>query len=404
MRVLYLTQWFEPEPAFKGVDFVKALQRSGLEVEVATGFPNYPGGKLYPGFQLRPYLRTEMDGLTVHRLYLYPSHSGSAVKRAINYLSFFLSCLIFGLLKGGRYDVIYVYHPPITPPFAVALFSRLWRRPFIVDVQDLWPDSAIASQMVPPRFHGILSWMSQFVYRHATHLIAQSHGMYRRLADRSVPETKLSVIYNWSNYRPATEATSSRLSSQLDIQRINAVYGGNLGQAQSLESVVRAAILAQQSIPDFRLHLFGEGIERAQLINAANAAPRGIVQVHKRVSREEMDRIFEESDMLVLQLNEDPLYEITIPSKLQHYLSCGKPIIAGLRGEAAELIRKAEAGLVSDPGDIQVMAGNMITIAQLSPSMRREIGFKGFDYYNQHMCFEQAIKTTVELIRSTKKS
>ena len=101
MRILYLTQWFDPEPAFKGAQFARALADRGHEVEVATGFPNYPGGKLYSGFRVRPCRRETIAGLTVHRLALYPSHDRSSLGRIANYLSFFLSALLFGLSRGG---------------------------------------------------------------------------------------------------------------------------------------------------------------------------------------------------------------------------------------------------------------------------------------------------------------
>src|SRR6187402_117141 len=134
-RILFLTQWFDPEPIHKGVKFVRALQSRGYEVEVLTGFPNYPTGRIMPGYRLRPYQLEVMQGVRIHRVFLYPSHSRSSIGRAFNYLSFFLSSLVFCLFRGRRFDAIYVYHPPITSPLAVALSGIVSRRPYIVDVQ-----------------------------------------------------------------------------------------------------------------------------------------------------------------------------------------------------------------------------------------------------------------------------
>ena len=124
MKILYLTQWFEPEPNIvKGPAFIRALMAAGHDVETVTGFPNYPTGRIYPGYRLRPIHREFIDGVPVVRLPLYPSHSLSSLGRAANFLSFFVSALVYGLLKVGRSDIIYVYHPPITVGLAAALFG-----------------------------------------------------------------------------------------------------------------------------------------------------------------------------------------------------------------------------------------------------------------------------------------
>ncbi|MCU0881855.1 MAG: glycosyltransferase family 4 protein, partial [Hyphomonadaceae bacterium] len=204
MRILYLSQFFEPEPAFKGTTFVRALKAAGHTVEVATGFPNYPGGKLYPGFKIAPYRRETGSGFTVHRLPLYPSHNASSLGRALNYLSFFCSALLFCLINSRRFDVIYVYHPPITVGLAATLAAWLWRVPVALDIQDLWPDSVVTtglrgtSQLEAP-----LASLCRFVYRRAACLIPQSKGMEAKLIERGVPASKLRTIRNWASDAPA---------------------------------------------------------------------------------------------------------------------------------------------------------------------------------------------------------
>lgn len=398
MRILYVTQWFEPEPAFKGLPFVQALIGRGFDVEVATGFPNYPGGKLYPDHKIRPWSRQSIENVRVFRLFLIPSHDASAIGRILNYVSFFLSALLFGLFCGWRYDAVYVYHPPIMPALATALFTRIWRKPFAVEIQDLWPDSAVASGMMPHRYARILKACCNFVYRKADKVVAQSRTMAFRLRDRGVPEGKLAVIYNWSNYL-ATKSGPD-ISRVLPNRVINCVYGGNLGQAQSLATVIEAAAIANARMPDFRLHLFGDGIEREKLAKLARACMPGVVTMHGAVPKLQMDRIFDESDMLVLHLNDDPLYEITVPSKLQHYLSCGKPIIAGLKGEAAGMVSEAGAGLVSPPLDAAAMAENMLRVATMGLAERTAAGKNGRDYYLRHCSFENALDQTEALLWS----
>lgn len=400
MRILYLTQWFDPEPAFKGAQFARALADRGHEVEVATGFPNYPGGKLYSGFRVRPCRRETIAGLTVHRLALYPSHDRSSLGRIANYLSFFLSALLFGLSRGGRYDAVYVYHPPLTPALAAALFCRWHKKAFVVEIQDLWPDSVAASGMGNARIVSILDRLCHFVYARADHIIAQSPGMQARLESRGVAAEKLSTIFNWATYSDAAQVPVPEAVAEAFSGHINIVYGGNLGQAQNLETVVRAAIRAQAEVPAIRLHLIGDGVERDQL--AALVVREGAadaVRLFPPVARDAMDRIFDVADILVLHLNDNPLYDITIPSKTQHYLACGKPIVAGIGGDAAAILRDSGAASISAPEDIATMAASMVRIAQMRPEERTAMGQRGLTYYRRQFAFDQAIDKTMDVIR-----
>ncbi|ASR51035.1 hypothetical protein B5J99_05765 [Blastomonas fulva] len=401
VRILYLTQWFDPEPAFKGADFAAALAARGHDVEVATAFPNYPGGKLYPGYRIRPYANERIRGLKVHRLWVYPSHDASSFGRIANYLSFFVSALVFGLLRAHRYDVIYVYHPPITPGVAAALFGMVRRKPMVIEIQDLWPDSVMASGMAGGRTDRILTSLCRFVYRRASHVIPQSDGMRARLIERGVPEQKLTRIFNWSTYQ-APSAAAPALPDKTHVLgpagRFNIIYGGNLGQAQALSSVIHAVAAARRIEPAVHLHLFGHGIESGPLVElASSVAPDGVT-LHGTVDRVAMDRIFDLANALVMHLKDDPLYEITLPSKMQHYLSCGKPVIAGIRGEAAKLLLQSGAALVTQPEDVQTMADAMVQLARMSPIELQAMGQRGKRFYESHMAFDFAVDETLGIL------
>lgn len=400
MRILFLSQWFEPEPAFKGLQFVTALRSQGHEVEVATAFPNYPSGKVYPGYSVKPYQRETMDGVLVHRLAIWPSHDASSLRRAANYLSFFLSSLLFGLLRVRRFDAVYVYHPPLTPALAAAIFCPIHRVPFIIDVQDLWPDTVASSGMTNPSVVRMLDGLCRFVYRRAAMIVAQSDGILQKLAERGANRDKLVRIYNWSTY--ATPLENSALSSApaRTGDTFDIVYGGNLGQAQALDSVIEAAVRAHRDNPRIRLHLYGGGIERARLAGKIAAEASDCVTLHPSVSRDEMDRVFDRADALVLQLRADPLFEITVPSKVQHYLSCGKPIVAAIRGEAAQLLGKSGAALVVEPENAEELAAAFGSLAGLDDSRRTAMGQRGAAYYRENLAFPTAIDETLAVIET----
>lgn len=399
MRILFVTQWFEPEPAFKGATFAAALKAQGHDVEVATGFPNYPGGKLYPGFRIRPYRREVIGGIVTHRLALWPSHNSSSLGRIANYVSFFLTTLIFGLLRGGRYDLVYVYHPPVTPAAAAAIFCAVHRKPLVMEIQDLWPDSVSASGMVGGSVTRILGRVCAFVYRRATMIVPQSDRMLDRLRDRGVPAEKLRRIYNWATYSRGADAALPGTVEDAFRNRFNVVYGGNLGQAQALDGLVDAAVHAGERVPAIHLHLFGNGIERERL--AAHIARVGSSQVtlHGPVDRRVMDRIFDRADVLAVQLKRDPLYAITIPSKVQHYLACGRPIVAGLTGEAADLLRSCGAALICPPGDVAALAAAIVQLAEMPADKRNRMGERGRNFYEAELGFDRAIGETLGVMQ-----
>ncbi|MDC5554921.1 glycosyltransferase family 4 protein, partial [Acinetobacter baumannii] len=172
MKILLLTQWFDPEPTFKGLAFAKELQRQGHEVEVLTGFPNYPGGKIYDGYKLKLYQREQIDGISILRVVLYPNHDNSALKRIFNYISFAFMAMLFGIFATKKADIIYAYHPPLTVGIA-AVFIKFFRRiPIVYDIQDMWPDTLKATGMLNnQRLLNIIGSVCQLVYKFVDHIV-----------------------------------------------------------------------------------------------------------------------------------------------------------------------------------------------------------------------------------------
>jgi colanic acid biosynthesis glycosyl transferase WcaI len=399
MRILYLTQFFEPEPAFKGTSFVQALAAAGHDIEVATGFPNYPGGKLYDGFTIKPWQREQKPGFLLHRLALYPSHDTSSIGRALNYLSFFVSALLFCLFNARRFDVVYVYHPPITVGLAAALGCWPWRVPFLLEIQDLWPDSVLTTGMSGTgRLGGILSALCAFTYKRAACLVPQSFGMARVLEERGVPAARIAPIRNWAADAPAE---APPLAPPLSAGRFTLVYGGNLGAAQALDSVIRAAHLAGQTNPAIDLLLMGDGIEAPALKALVATLGASNVRFGGRVSNREIIDIFSRADALVMHLAADPLFEITIPSKTQFYMAMGRPILAGVSGEAAELLNQCGGALVVAPQDVQGLKDAMLALAAMSLDERMGMGASARSWYSSNLSFDAGIAATLRLFDQT---
>jgi glycosyltransferase involved in cell wall biosynthesis len=399
MRILYLTQWFDPEPGMiKGPRFVGALEAAGHSVTVVTGFPNYPEGKLYPGYRLRPIMRETIEGVHVVRLPLYPSHDGSSLRRAANFLSFFLSALLYCLFRRARYDTAYVYHPPITVGLATALAGLIRPLPFVLEIQDLWPETVAATGMGGARLlAGLLGPVCRFVYTRSAAIIAQSTGMRDALIARGVPPAKITIIRNWAEVGqlPVTPAASNHPGS------VTIVYGGNFGRGQALATVVDAAAAIERRRNDIRILLYGEGIDAAMLRERARQSGTTILEFRDRIPRQEIITVFSQADALLLHLANDPLFEITIPSKTQFYLAMGRPIIAGIAGEAASLLRESGAALVVPPTDAEALAQAICDFAALPRAHREAMGVSGQLFYNRTLSFEEGMARTLALIEGT---
>ena len=385
IKVALLTQWFDPEPTFKGLAFARELVRKGFEVEVVTGFPNYPGGKVYDGYRMRLLQREVIDGVQITRLPLYPSHDGSALRRIANYASFAASSLFYGLFMLKRPDVIYAYHPPLTVGVTASLLRLIRRIPVVYDIQDMWPDTLRATGMLGnERLLSVISRVCDWVYRRVDRIVVLSPGFRRLLIERGVPPEKLDVIYNWCDEAALQAAPVSSPDSAPDGQ-FRVVFAGNMGKAQALGTVVEAAELLSSERPEVRFVLVGSGIEVDGLKQLV--AKKGLENVVfiPRVPMKEVGSILASADALLVHLKDDPLFAITIPSKTQAYMAIGKPLLMAVRGDAAELVQQAACGVTAIPEDARSVADAAIRLANLAALEREEMGQRSRVFYQREL-------------------
>ncbi|MDB4948262.1 MAG: glycosyltransferase [Gemmatimonadetes bacterium] len=372
LRILLLSQYYDPEP-FKGDALGGGLVRRGHRVTAVTGFPNYPLGRTYEGYRQRPWQWERRRGVRVLRLPMYPDHTRSAVRRALTYGTFAASASTLGPALCGPQDVMWVYHPPLTVAGPALAISRLRRVPFVLEIQDLWPETLAATGMVgSPRLLGAVGRAAMALYRRASALVVISEGFKRNLAAKGVPADKVHVIPNWADeevYRPV--APDPALARRWGLEgRFNVMFGGNLGPAQGLGTVLDAADRLR-GLPDVQLVLVGEGVDREGL--ERSAAERGLTNVRflPRQPPEAMPALYALADALLLHLRRDPLFEITIPSKTLAYLACGRPVLCAVPGDAAEAVLGAGAGVACPSEDPAALAEAVRTLHAM-PSLRRE--------------------------------
>lgn len=389
MRVLFLTEWFDPTPAHKGLSFVSGLRDAGYKVEVATTFASRQSTSLYR--------REIMNGIVVHRLPHYHSHDSSGLRRSLTYLSFFASALLFGMWRGRHYDAIYAYHPPITVGFAAVLFSGFWRKPVVLDVLDLWPDVLISSGMVHPVAVRVLSSLCNFVYRRSKFISVPTKGFRSRLVSGGVPESKISLIYNFADETKCVASGDLDLSPFSMSGRFNVVYGGNFGRFQQLETLIAAAKLAFKENPRIQLILIGSGSHEKAVRFAAANSPE-IVRIHSPLPMSQIGNVFAAADLLAVTLADNEVFRIYLPQKLQFYLAMGKPILAALSGEGADVIAEAGAGFAVQPGDPQALAAAMVGAAAIDTGTLKALGHRGREFYLRTMSSEIATRQLGQLL------
>lgn len=379
MRVLLLTQWYKPEPTPLQHELAQSLIARGHEVTVLTGFPNYPSGKLYPGYKVRPLQHEVMDGVPIVRVPLYPEHSRSAAGRVVNYGSFAASAALLGLRAMPRPDVLFVYHPPLTVGWPAYVLSRFWRAPFVYQIQDMWPETLSATGMLnnPTMLAGVGNF-ARWVYDKAAAILVISPGFRRNLLEKGVPDAKIHVISNWVDPQAAYVAEPDpALAARLGLADcFNIMFAGNMGEAQGLDTVIAAAELLRD-LPQVQFVFVGDGVAQPGLQAAASAKGLTNVRFLGRYPGNQMPGLYALADVLLIHLKDDPLFRITIPSKTFTYLASGKPILAAVAGDTEEVIRNAGAGLTCEPGDPQGLAHAVRVLYAMDSQQRSELGQHG---------------------------
>jgi glycosyltransferase involved in cell wall biosynthesis len=402
MRILLLTQLFQPESNFKGLPFAKALKNMGHDVEVLTGFPNYPGGKVYPGYSIRFYQKDVMDGIKVHRAPLYPSHDKSALRRIFNYISFSLSAFLLGPWLVKKPDVIYVYNLVTLAPTAF-LLRFFFGSKVIIDVLDLWPDSVVSSNMLNNKAAlQVLGSICNTAYLKADKLVVPTQGIKSALIDRGMQAEKIEIIYNWCD-ETCIRKESSPPNSEKDIgfsSKFVVLYAGAMGVVQGLDTLLDCAEICKRELPDVRFILIGDGADRERLEKTAKSMNLDNVTFLPRRSPEAMGEVFALADALLVHLQDDPLFRITIPSKTQAYLYMGKPLIMAMLGDAAELVRQAGAGVICEPGNPRAMTDALRTLHTLNKDKRCEMGQAGRRYYMEHLSFAEGVNKFENIMMS----
>lgn len=394
MKVLIVSQYFWPE-SFRINDIAEGLIEKGHEVTVLTGLPNYPEGKIHPGFGWFRNTRHDYKGAKVIRVPLIPRGNSSGSRLILNYLSFALfSCLLAPIVCRGKYDAILVFQlSPITCALPAILLRRLKSIPIICWIQDLWPESLSATGAINSNL--ILSWVEKlvrFIYKRCDRILIQSKAFSDSIISRGVDEERLFYLPNSIENFFQPIANDQKQGNILNIPAgFKVMFAGNIGAAQDFQTIVAAAGKLKE-YKDIQWVILGDG--RLRTWAEEEVKKKGLTECFHFLGRhplESMPAFFACADAMLVTLKRDPIFALTIPSKVQSYMACGKPIVAALDGEGARVVADAEAGLTCPAESPLELADRVLELYRTPETLRREMGNRGLAYCRENFGREKVL-------------
>ncbi len=383
MRILIVTQYFWPE-SFKINDIALALKERGHEVFILTGKPNYPNGKFSKGYTFFNKRIEFWNGIKIYRSPIIPRGKGKGIQLFVNYISFSIFASIKLLFIKNKFDKIFVYEPsPITVGIPGIVAKYKFKVPLYFWAQDLWPESISAAGGIKNKtVIAVLDWLTRFIYKHSKKVLVQSKAFIPYILNQNIEKDKL--VY----YPNSTENYYQELSTDQELLKtlpkgIKLMFAGNIGEAQSFDTLLQAASILKKELIDVIWIILGDGRMKEYVnlkIKELNLEDNFFLL--GAFPSTEMPKYFSCADALIVSLKKDPIFALTIPSKIQSYLACGKPIITSLDGEGSKIIEEANAGFTSASEDCEGLVYNIKKFLSLSNEEQKILGQNGRAYFN----------------------
>lgn len=383
-KILVICQYYKPEP-FRISDICEEMVRRGHEVQVVTGYPNYPEGILYEGYGKGKHIDEVINGVKVHRCFTIPRETG-IVKRMENYYSYAISSVKYVLSDkcvasdGKNFDVVFCNQlSPVMMADAAIAYKKKYKVPAIMYCLDLWPESLIAGGITrESAIYKYYHHVSRRIYRQMDKILITSRMFSEYL------ENEFGIKKNIIEYLPQyAEGIFEQIPARKEDGTFNFMFAGNIGAVQSVETVVRAAeILKDKPI---KFHIVGGGTDLERLQEIAKDIDNIIF--YGRRSLEEMPEFYAKADAMLVTLADDPVLSLTLPGKVQSYMAVGKPIIGAIDGETQVVIEDAQCGFCGKADDAIELAENIMKFVDCTE--KETMGKNARRYYEKN--FEEAI-------------
>lgn len=355
-KILVICQYYKPEP-FRISDICEEMVRRGHEVQVVTGYPNYPEGILYERYGKGKHIDEVINGVKIHRCYTVPRKTGT-VKRMMNYYSYAVSSVKYVLSKecttsdGTSFDVVFCNQlSPVMMAYAAIVYKKKYKVPIVMYCLDLWPESLIAggitrTSVIYKYYHHV----SKRIYRQMDKILITSRMFSDYLRNEfGIKKEEIEYLPQYA------EGIFKQISPRTEDGIFNFMFAGNIGAVQSVETVIKAAKLLKDEPVKFHIVGGGTDLERLQKMgeNMKN------VIFYGRRPIEEMPKFYAMADAMLVTLSDDPVLSLTLPGKVQSYMAVGKPIIGAIDGETKFVIEEARCGFCGNAGDAEMLAENI---------------------------------------------
>jgi len=407
MRILFFSDNFPPEtnaPAVRTHEHARVWAARGHQVTVVTCAPNFPTGRLHDGYRNTHSVEI-IDGIRVVRVWSYIAANRGRVRRSLDFLSFALSGVPAGL-RQARPDVVIGTSPQLFSVLAAWLVARLRRAPCVFELRDLWPESIEAVGAARSGFFTrVVGALADFLYRHVDHIVCVTESFVSVLGDREVPAERMSVVRNGvdlSDFDPSATDRSFRGEIGVEPASMVVTYLGTLGMAHGLENLLDAAEL--EGDERTRFLIVGEGAEKERLKEEARGRDIGNVIFMDGQPRERVPSILAASDAVLVHLKDAPLFRSVIPSKIFEAMAMARPIILAVRGESADIVRGAGAGLTIEPGNPAALLEAVDRLRD-DPELRAELGRSGREAaereFNREEAADRMLGVLEQVVRRT---
>ena len=388
MHIMFLAQCYAPEDVSAAVlitELATDLAKWGHRVTMVTGAPNYPQGRVFEGYRNRLYSAEMLDGVRVIRTWSYISPAKKTLPRLLHYGTYSATAFYGGLLS-GKPDVLVSFSPPLPLGLSAWLLSRLWQVPWVLQIEDLYPDAAVAAGvMVNKKAIEFFSAMEHCLYQHAHRISIISESFRRTLLGKGVPDSKMEVIPVWADPNevlPLPKQNLFRHKHHLDGKFV-VMYAGNIGLTSCLEDVLDAAeLLKDQS--DIQFVIVGEGVKKEMLESEARTRLLTNILFLPYQPREAFPEMLAAADVGLVTLNAGAMLS-SLPSKIFNVMASARPVlsVSPPESEQAHIVHEADCGRNVEPGSPKQLA-DVITLLKAWGSALHEMGQHGRSYLEKY--------------------
>lgn len=385
MEILIVTPHFYPEN-FRINDLAKELNNRSHSITVLTAIPDYPKGKYYTGYGLLKNNRENYNGVKVYRAPIIPRGSGTRIRLALNYFSFIIGSLFscISLLR-KNFDIILVFAPsPITVCIPAIIIKKIKGIPICLWVQDLWPDSVAAAGNLKSNFiPNLIEPLVKFIYKHSDKILISSKGYKNSIVKKGISASKIIFLPNWAENVFRIIKSSNISFSFIPSNSFKIMFAGNIGIAQDFKAILESA----RMLKDKNVHwlILGNGSQKNWVKNKLKDYNLNhCFHLLGSYPTEKMPMYYSYADAMLFALKDKYIFSLTLPSKVQSYLACGKPILAMINGEASDLINNNNSGLVCSAGDSYGLSKNILKMAKMTRNELDLIGNNSLKCYKKN--------------------